>query len=105
MGKAEGLSVSRRKFRKLIADNYGKPGEPGGPPWYGEGRFVQHLTPDITTLVGFCGRGVRSINSHPIRTLIGITCPECTGVLKRINRRIEAENKPGKEASAAKEGH
>lgn len=105
MGKAEGLAVSRRKFRKLIADNYGKPGEPGGQPWYGEGRFVQHLTPDITTMVGFCGRGVRSINSHPIRTLIGITCPECTGVLKRINRRMQAENNIAQEAAQRTEGH
>lgn len=105
MGKAKGLSVSRRKFRKLIADNYGKPGEPGGQPWYGEGTFVQHLTPDIYTLVGFCGRGVRSINSHPIRTLIGMTCPECTGVLRRINRRIEAENEALQKASDAEEGH
>lgn len=105
MGKAKGLSVSRRKFRKLIADNYGKPGELSGQPWYGEGTFVQHLTPDIHTLIGFCGRGVRSINSHPIRTLIGMTCIECTGVLKRINRRIEAENKTVKETSDTTEGH
>lgn len=100
--KVKGLNISRREFRGLLAENYGKPGEPSGQPWFGEGRFVQHLAVDINVMVAFCGREISSINSHPIRTLIGITCPGCTRVLKRISRRIEAENK---EASTATEGH
>jgi hypothetical protein len=93
MAKVKSLNISRREFRGLLAENYGKPGEPGGQPWYGEGKYVQHLVPGLFTPIGFCGRGVRYVNSHPVRTLIGITCPSCTRVLKRINRRLEAESK------------
>ncbi|WP_422759125.1 hypothetical protein [Paenarthrobacter sp. C1] len=92
MGKVKALNISRREFRGLLAENYGKPGEPGGHPWFGEGRFVQHLAVDINVMVAFCGRDLLSINSHPIRTLIGVTCPGSVRVLKRINRRIDAEN-------------
>jgi hypothetical protein len=93
MAKVKSLNISRREFRGLLTENYGKPGEPGGQPWFGEGRYVQHLTPGILLMVGLCGREVRRTNSQPIRTLVGITCPGCTRVLKRINRRIEADNK------------
>jgi hypothetical protein len=105
MGKVKALNISRREFRGLLTENYGKPGEPGGEPWFGEGTFVQHLTPGLFYPVAFCGRPVKRTNSHPIRTPIGITCPACTGVFKRINRRMETENKAVSEATADKEGN
>lgn len=91
MSKVKGLNISRREFRGLLAENYGKPNEPGGEPWFGEGRFVQHLTPGLFYPIGFCGRSISRTSSQPIRTLIGITCPACTRVVKRISRRLEAE--------------
>lgn len=99
MAKVKALNISRREFRGLLAENYGKPNEPGGEPWYGEGRYVQHLAPGVFMLVAFCGREIRSTSSQPIRTLIGITCPGCTRVLKRIRRRMEA----GSTAASAEE--
>lgn len=86
------ISVSAREWRRLLIGNWGKDGEPGGEPWFGEGTFVQHLTPGILTQVGFCGRPVSRISSQPIRTLIGITCPRCTSVLKRIVARVNADH-------------
>jgi len=92
MAKVKSLNISRREFRGLLAENYGKPGEPSGEPWYGEGKYVQHLTPGILLMVGFCGRPVRRTNSQPIRTLIGITCPGCTRAARRIAKRVAADN-------------
>lgn len=89
---SKNLNVSRRKWRKLLVEGWGKENEPGGQPWFGAGRFVQHLTPGILNHVGFCGRDTGDTSSMPIRTLIGMTCPGCTRVLKKIIRRIEAEN-------------
>lgn len=89
------LNVSARKWRQLLVDGWGKPGEPSGVPWYGAGVFVQHLTPSIFTHIGFCGRDTGATNSQPIRTLLGITCPGCTRVLKRILRRITADSQAG----------
>lgn len=86
------LNVSRREWRRLLIENWGKPDEPGGQPWFGAGLFVQHLTPSIFTHIGFCGRDTGDTSSTPIRTLIGITCPVCTRVAKKISQRIEAEN-------------
>lgn len=97
MGKVKALNISRREFRGLLAENYGKPDEPGGEPWYGEGTFVQHLTPGIFMMIGFCGRTVRSTSSTPIRTLIGITCPVCTRVASRIRRRLASEKSTGQQ--------
>lgn len=104
MAKVKALNISRREFRGLLAENYGKAGEPGGEPWFGEGTFVQHLTPGLLMPIGFCGRPVKRTNSHPIRTLIGITCPSCTSVLKRIKQRMETEDKAAREATAGTEG-
>ncbi|HEX9087754.1 MAG TPA: hypothetical protein VF867_09530 [Arthrobacter sp.] len=86
------LNVSRREWQRLLIESWGKENEPGGQPWFGEGRFVQHLTPSVVVHIGFCGRDTGDTSSTPIRTLIGITCPGCTRVAKRISRRIEAEN-------------
>lgn len=99
MAKVKSLNISRREFRGLLAENYGKPNEPGGEPWYGEGEYVQHLTPGIFMMISFCGREIRSTSSQPIRTLIGITCPSCTRVLKRIIRRVEADKVKAQEAA------
>ncbi|ACL42314.1 hypothetical protein Achl_4363 (plasmid) [Pseudarthrobacter chlorophenolicus A6] len=85
------LNVSRREWQKLLVEGWGKENEPGGDPWFAEGRFVQHLTPGIFVHVGFCGRDVGSTSSNPIRTLFGITCPGCTRVAKSIAKRIAAE--------------
>lgn len=90
--KSKALKVSRREWQRLIIENWGKPGEVGGEPWFGEGRFVQHLTPGVFTHVGFCGRDTGDTSSEPIRTLIGITCPGCVRVAKKIRRRIDADN-------------
>ena len=89
---SKNLNVSRREWQRLIVAGWGKENEPGGTPWFGAGRFVQHLTPGIFTHVGFCGRDTGDTSSTPIPTLIGITCPGCTRVLKKIARRIETEN-------------
>lgn len=94
------LNVSRREWRRLLVQGWGKPNEPGGQPWFGEGRFVQHLTPDIFVHVGFCGRNTGDTSSTPIRTLIGITCPGCTRVAKKISQRINAENAAAKAATS-----
>ena len=91
--RSKKLNVSGREWRRLLVANWGKEGEMGGQPWYGEGRFVQHLTPSIFTHVGFCGRDTGNTSSTAIRTLIGITCPGCTRVLKKIARRIDADQK------------
>lgn len=85
------LNVSRRQWRRLLVEKWGKPDQPGGEPWFGKGHFVQHLTPSVFVHAGFCGRDTGDTSSNPIRTLIGITCPGCTRVWKKINRRIEAE--------------
>lgn len=85
------LNVSGRQWQRLLVENWGKEGEPGGQPWFGEGRFVQHLTPGILTHIGLCGRDVGRTSSTPIRTLLGITCPGCTRVVRRIAKRIAAE--------------
>lgn len=105
MAKVKALNISRREFRGLLAENYGKPGEPGGEPRFGEGRFVQHLTPGLFYPVAFCGRPVKRTNSLPIRTLIGITCPACSRVLKKIKRRMETDNSADREAAADTEGN
>lgn len=89
--RSKKLNVSRREWQRLLVNSWGKDNEPGGQPWFGEGRFVQHLTPSILTHVGFCGRDTGDTSSTPIRTFIGITCPECTRVAKRIARRIATE--------------
>jgi hypothetical protein len=34
------LNVSGREWRRLLVTNWGKEGELGGTPWFGEGRFV-----------------------------------------------------------------
>jgi hypothetical protein len=86
------LNVSRRQWQRLLVASWGKDNEPGGEPWYGTGRFVQHLTPGVFIHIGLCGRDTGDTSSNPIRTLIGITCPGCTRVAKRIARRIEADN-------------
>ncbi|MBG0738730.1 hypothetical protein IV500_04765 [Paeniglutamicibacter antarcticus] len=99
-GKNSALSVSRREWQRLLIDSWGKENEPGGEPWFGAGRFVQHLTPGIFAHVGFCGRETGDTSSNPIRTLIGITCPGCTRVAKQIRRRLDAENR-----AAAASGH
>lgn len=99
---SKNLNVSRREWRRLLIEKWGKPDEPDGEPWYGEGRFVQHYAPGIFTHTGFCGRDVGDTSSNPIRTLIGITCPGCVRVLKKINRRIEVE-KSARAASAPAE--
>ncbi len=90
--KKSPLNVSRREWRRLLVNGWGKENEPGGEPWFGEGRFVQHLNPGIFTHVGFCGRATGRTSSDPIRTPIGITCPGCTRVARRISRRIDADN-------------
>lgn len=89
--RSKNLKVSRRQWQKVLVENWGKEGEPGGQPWFAEGRFVQHLTPGVFTHIGLCGRDVGSTSSNPIRTLIGMTCPGCTRVAKRIAKRIAAE--------------
>lgn len=101
MPKSKKLNVSRREWQRLLIEGWGKENEPGGQPWYGEGRFVQHLVPGIFTHVGFCGLDVGRTSSRPIRTLIGITCPGCTRVLKKIAKRIGADQKSAGEAVAA----
>ncbi|GAA4033539.1 hypothetical protein GCM10023063_16540 [Arthrobacter methylotrophus] len=101
MAKVKGLNIPRREFRGLLVGDYGKPNEPGGEPWFGEGRFVQHLTPGLFDSIGFCGRSVSRTSSQPIRTLIGITCPGCIRVAKRIAKRIAADKKT---AAVATEG-
>lgn len=101
MGKVKALNISRREFRGLLAENYGKPHEPGGEPWYGEGKYVQHLTPGIFMMIGFCGRTVRRTSSTPIRTLIGITCPSCTQVANRISRRLASEKSTARQETSA----
>lgn len=93
------LNVSRREWRKLLVDGWGKENEPGGEPWFGAGRFVQHLTPGVFVHVGFCGRDTGDTSSNPVRTLIGITCPECARVARKIKARIETDS-----ASAAAVG-
>lgn len=98
--RSKKLKVSRRKWQRLLVESWGKEGEPGGDPWFGEGRLVQHLTPGILIHISLCGRDTGDTSSQPIRTLIGITCPECTGVAKRIKARIDAD----RAASAAAEG-
>lgn len=60
----------------------------GSQPWFGEGRFVQHLIPGVFVHVGFFGRDTGDTSS----TLIGITCPCCTRVARRIARRIAADD-------------
>lgn len=95
------LNVSRRQWRRLLIKRWGKPNEPGGQPWYGAGVFVQHLTPSVFTHIGFCGRDTGDTNSQPIRTLIGVTCPGCTRVLKKIIKRIEAESTANKPATGS----
>lgn len=95
------LNVSRREWQRLLVEGWGKENEPSGEPWFGEGRFVQHLTPSVFVHVGFCGRDTGDTSSTPIRTLIGITCPGCTRVAKRISQRIAAEN-TAREAVAAR---
>lgn len=85
------LNVSRREWQRLLIAGWGKENESSGEPWFGEGRFVQHLTPSLIVHVGFCGRDTGDTSSTPIRTLIGITCPGCTRVAKRISQRIAAE--------------
>jgi hypothetical protein len=92
------LNVSRREWQRLLIAGWGKENEPSGEPWFGAGRFVQHLTPSVFVHVGFCGRDTGDTSSTPIRTLIGITCPGCARVAKRISRRIEAENASRKTA-------
>lgn len=89
--RSKKLNVSRREWQKLLVEGWGKENEPGGQPWYGAGRYVQHLTPSIFVHVGFCGRDTGDTSSTPIRTLIGITCPGCTRVANRIARRIAAD--------------
>jgi hypothetical protein len=98
--RSKKLKVSRREWQRLLVESWGKEGEPGGEPWFGEGRFVQHLTPGILIHISLCGRDTGRTSSQPIRTLIGITCPECIGVAKRIKARIDAD----RIASAAAEG-
>lgn len=90
--KTSPLNVSRRKWRRLLVESWGKENEPGGVPWFAAGVIVQHLTPGIFTHVGFCGRPTGATSSQPIRTLIGVTCPGCMRVLKRIRRRMESES-------------
>lgn len=85
------LNVSRREWRRLLVENWGKENEPGGQPWFGAGRFFQHLTPSLFTHIGFCGRDTGDTSSTPIRTLIGITCPGCISVAKKISKRIQAD--------------
>jgi hypothetical protein len=94
------LNVTGREWRRLLIESWGKEDEPGGQPWYGAGRFVQHLTPGVLIHIGFCGRDTGDTSSTPIRTLIGITCPGCTRVAKRIAKRIEAESTVGEVAAA-----
>lgn len=89
---SKNLNISRRKWRRLLIEKWGTPDNPGGHPWFGKGRFVQHLTPTVFNHIGFCGRDTGDTSSNPIRTLIGITCPGCTRVAKKISKRIEAEN-------------
>ncbi|HEX9225347.1 MAG TPA: hypothetical protein VF885_01670 [Arthrobacter sp.] len=95
------LNVSRREWQRLLIEGWGKENEPSGEPWYGAGRFVQHLTPSVFVHVGFCGRDTGDTSSTPIRTLIGITCPGCTRVARKISTRIEAENAAKEPAPAA----
>jgi hypothetical protein len=96
------LNVSRRQWQKLLVESWGKENEPGGNPWFAEGRFVQHLTPGVRIHIGLCGRETGSTSSQPIRTLIGITCPECARVAKRIQARIDADR--AAPAASAAEG-
>jgi hypothetical protein len=100
---SKNLTVSRRQWRRLLVEKWGKENEPSGQPWYGAGRFVQHLTPSVFAHIGFCGRDTGDTSSNPIRTLIGMTCPGCVRVLKQINGRIDADN-AAHAASAPAEG-
>jgi hypothetical protein len=99
--RSKKLNVSRREWRRLLVENWGTDKEPGGSPWFAEGRFVQHLTPGVRIHIGLCGRETGSTSSQPIRTLIGITCPGCTRVVKRIARRIEADKVAASAAAPA----
>jgi hypothetical protein len=100
--KSKKLKVSRREWQRLLVENWGKDKEPGGEPWYGAGRFVQHLTPGVLIHISLCGRDVGRTSSQPIRTLIGITCPGCTRVAKKIKARIDADAAASEPAAADK---
>jgi hypothetical protein len=95
--RSKKLKVSRREWQQLLVDSWGKDGEPGGKPWFAEGRLVQHLTPGIFIHISLCGRDAGRTSSDPIRTLLGITCPKCASVARKIARRIAAANKSPEE--------
>lgn len=91
---ASALNVTRRKWRRILVENWGKPGEKySGMPWYSSGALIQHYTPGLLTPVAFCGARTSGNSSAPIRTLIGVHCPVCTHVLRRIVARIKSEEK------------
>lgn len=86
------IRIPRREFRQLIAETWGKDGQPSGRPWFGAGKLVQHYAPSALASVAFCGRDIHRISSHPFRTLFGIHCGSCLLVVRRVNKRLQKES-------------